>query len=524
MAHLRLPLKLSNVKAFPSFGGRTRPISTGARPQQDLKYTSKKAPPFQSGQPLFETRPFLMKRGELTPGITALEYYERRTKLATRLPAKSCAIVVGSQLKYASGPVFYPFQQNNDLFYLSGWNEPDSVMVLEKPTDNLDEVLFHLIVPPKDTFSEQWEGFRSGADGACEIFNADEATDNRQLAPYLSKIIKRNKFIYFDNPSSKPAANNSASFGSFFSLRQNPSANDTVTDIIKYTGSGNNVRGLKRIVSDLRLIKSPAEVAVMRRAGQISGRAYNQAYAKKIRNERTLQSFLEYKFISGGCEKSAYIPVVATGSNALCIHYTRNDDVMFDDEMVLVDASGSLGGYCTDISRTWPVSGKFTSAQRDLYEAVLNVQRKCIELCKASSLYSMHDLHQRSTSFLKEELRNVGFGNLTSWDLAKIYPHYIGHNLGLDVHDVPENSRHQPIQAGQVITIEPGIYIPDDANFPSHFRNMGIRIEDDIAVGVDTYTNLTVEAAKEIDDIESIAQNGVKTHYDEDVVSPLLQK
>lgn len=498
-----------------------RYISTSGITLQSQKFLNRQRPPFQSGQPLYETRPFLLKPGELTAGITATEYFERRLKLARRLPPKSCVILAGAQVKYASGPVFYPFQQDNDFYYLTGWNEPDSVMVLEKPTNNIEDIVLHLIVPPKDAFSEQWEGYRTGTEGACEIFNADEATDTRQLSVYITKIVQRNDYIYFDKPKENTDSRASSFFESFFSVSSHPPSAISINDIIKQSGTHKKVRGIKKVIADLRSLKSPAEIKIMRRAGQISGRAYNQAYAQRFRNERTLKSFLEYQFVSGGCEKSAYVPVVATGENALCIHYTRNDDVMYDDELVLVDAAGSLGGYCSDISRTWPVSGRFTAAQKDLYEAVLNVQRKCIKLCVSSNFYSLHDIHEKSVSYMKEELKNVGLTNLQTWDVTKLYPHYIGHNLGLDVHDVPEVSRHQPLQQGQVITIEPGLYIPDDPKYPSYFRNIGIRIEDDIAVGLDSYTNLTVEAAKEIVDIEDIAQNGIKSKFESDVTIPL---
>ncbi|QLG73249.1 hypothetical protein HG535_0E03330 [Zygotorulaspora mrakii] len=477
--------------------------------------------PIEAGQALFETRPNLLKPGELTPGISAKEYYQRRVNLARRMPSKSCAILAGSQIKYASGAVFYPFQQNNNMYYLSGWNEPDSVMLLEKPTDDLNDIVFHMIVPPKDSFAEQWEGTRTGIDGVKEIFNADEAADLSVLSLYIAKIIRRNDILYFDAPKDKTTVSNPGLFSSFFSYHTTANGHQTVYDVIKDAGTMKKVRNLNKVIADLRKIKSPAELRVMRRAGQISGRAYNQAYATRFKNERTLQAFLEYNFISAGCDRSAYVPVVATGSNALCIHYTRNDDVMYDDEMVLVDASGSIGGYCTDISRTWPVNGQFTNPQRDLYEAVLNVQKECMELFKASKGYSIHDIHEKSVDFMKIELRNVGFNDIQKWDVNKLYPHYIGHHLGLDVHDVPEVSKTKPIEEGQVITVEPGVYVPDDQNYPSHFHNIGIRIEDDIAVGIDSYTNLTIEAAKEIADLEHIMEHGVMQKIEKDVISPL---
>ncbi|EDO15064.1 hypothetical protein Kpol_411p9 [Vanderwaltozyma polyspora DSM 70294] len=477
--------------------------------------------PIQAGQALYETRPHLLKAGEVTPGITALEYFERRVNLANSLPQRSCAIIVGNQIKYASGPVFYPFQQNNDLYYLSGWNEPDSVMILEKPDDNIDNIVFHMIVRGKDAFAEKWEGFRTGTTGAKEIFNADESVDLSQLSPYITKVIKRNDNIYYNQSQNEHAKNSSSIFSTFFSLPEESKHTTNINSILKMHGTGKKIKELNKVIAPMRRIKSPAELRVMRRAGQISGRAFNQAMAKRFRNERTLHSYLEYKFISGGCDKPAYIPVVATGSNALCIHYTRNNDVMYDDEMVLVDASGALGGYCTDISRTWPVSGKFSQAQKDVYEAVLNVQRKCIELCKASNGVSLHDIHEESVDYMLEELRNAGLNGINRADVNALYPHYIGHNLGLDVHDIPSITRHGTLKPGQVITIEPGVYIPDDSNYPPHYRNIGIRIEDDIAIGTDTYTNLTVEAVKEVADLENVMQNGVTTIVEEDVLESL---
>ncbi|SSD60098.1 probable Intermediate cleaving peptidase 55 [Saccharomycodes ludwigii] len=494
-------------------------FQTKAIQKGQQQYTNKVTPNVNLGQALHENRPYWIKPGELTPGITALEYFERRVKLASKLPKKSCLILPSSQVKYATGPVFYPFQQNTDLYYLTGWNEPDSVMILEKPNDNLDDVLFHMLVPPKDAFAEKWEGFRTGVEGIKEFFNADESDDINNLVSYTSKILKRNEHLYFDIPHEK---NNSTQFfGTFFGQSQESKFAITINDLLKRDFSSKKIRKAKPLIAEQRRIKSPAELTVMRTAGQISGRSYNQAYAEKFRNERTLHSFLEYKFISGGCDKSAYVPVVASGSNALCIHYTKNNDVMFDDEMVLVDASGALGGYCSDISRSWPVNGEFSGPQRDLYEAVLNVQRKCITLCKANLGYSIQDIHDQSVNYMVEELKNVGIDNSRS-QVTSLYNHLIGHNLGLDVHDVPECSIYKPIEPGQVITIEPGIYVPQDDRYPKWFQNIGIRIEDDVAVEKDSYTILTVEAAKEVKDIENIARNGVTTKIPQDVVSPLF--
>ncbi|CCD22470.1 aminopeptidase NDAI_0A03130 [Naumovozyma dairenensis CBS 421] len=473
------------------------------------KFTSRLRSPIQAGQPLHETRPNLLKPGELTPGITALEYFQRRHDLMGRLPLNSCLILQSNQVKYASGAVFYPFQQDNDFYYLTGWNEPDSIMILERTRK--DETIFHMITPPKDAFAEQWEGFRTGEKGVKDIFNADGSCSNSiaEWPSYLEKILKRNDTVYFDKQMIKNSSHN-------------PAHHKQICTVLQINNKLDRLKtDAREIIAEMRKIKSDAELRVMRRAGQISGRSYNQAFGRRFRNERTLHSFLEYKFVSGGCDKSAYIPVVASGSNSLCIHYTSNNDVMYDDEMVLVDASGALGGYCSDISRTWPVNGEFTEPQKDLYSAVLNVQRKCIQLCKASNNYSLQDIHNKSMEYMKEELLNLGIPNAGNWEVDKLYPHYIGHNLGLDVHDVPQVSRFEPLKPGQVITIEPGLYIPNDTQFPDYFRNVGIRIEDDIAIHENSFTNLTIEAVKELPDLESVMTGGSMTKMDEDVISPL---
>lgn len=507
---------------------RCHEVAFNCFPRHYSVLSQRVAPEINAGQPLYETRPHMVQPGQLTPGLTALEYYARRLKLAQKMQKGSVAIIPGHQIKYASGAVFYPFQQNNDLFYLTGWDEPNSVAIIEhletQSADPTEDVVLHMIVPPKDAHAEQWEGFRTGQQGAVEIFNADHAASINEIKNYISKIILRNNTVYFDNSLSSTESTASI-FGSFFSVKENPQA-ETISDIIKNRGPNIKVRPLGPLVRQMRAIKSDAEVKVIRRAGQISGRAYNKAYAERFRNERTLASFLEYNFVSGGCSGHAYVPVVAGGPNALSIHYTRNDDIFYDGELALVDAGGKLGGYCADISRTWPVNGKFTEPQKELYQAVLNVNKKCIELCTADKLLSLHDIHLKSVDYLREELRQLpGLSDLRHWDVTKLYPHYIGHNLGLDIHDVPGYSRSALLQKNQVITIEPGVYFPvDDYSFPSHYRGIGIRVEDNIAVGQSNYINLTVEAAKEIVDIESIASNGVTTPYETDVVDILSDK
>lgn len=489
--------------------------------------TSKASRPYSAGQATHETRPHIVNSGELTMGIQALEYYERRIKFLKQLPSKSCAILVSNDIKYATGPVFYPFRQDTDLLYLTGWMEPDSVAILEKPTDNVDDSVLHLLVPDKNPQAEQWDGPRSGVEGALEIFNADKSSPIEHLHNYLPELLRRNDNIYVHQEianaihprkQSLPIKKSRAHV-----TRSEPLTNEVVNILRDQQGTGHSKKnligelGVK--IAQLRKIKSPQEIELIHAAGIISGRAFNLAMARKFKYEKNLASYLEHKFIDGGCDHSAYIPVVAAGSNALCIHYTINNDSIADNELVLVDAAGAAGGYCADISRTWPANGVFSNAQKDLYQAILNVQRKCLEMCTVDNGVSLDDIHRASVRYMIEELRNVNVSLAN--DVGKLYPHYIGHNLGLDVHDIPEISRYDRLQHNQVITIEPGVYIPNNVTYPEYYRNIGIRIEDDVVIGKGTYTNLTSNAIKEIADIENVIHNGISTKYPADISRPL---
>ncbi|KAG7664116.1 ICP55 [[Candida] subhashii] len=448
----------------------------------------------------------------LTPGISALEYFNRRLELSKKLPAKSLAILIGNSVQYSSGSVFYDFQQDNDLYYLTGWNEPDTIAIIEKKSDNGDEndVVFHMLVPPKNELKELWEGAKSGLEGAYDVFNADMVEDIARAPIYIKKLIMGCESIYWDQKFGSPKEQDTIK--SFFHILGN---SNSVNDIIRK--SRKPLSPLSDLIAELRCVKSPAEIKVMHFAGQISARAINKAMGKvgsenPILTEKTLAKYLDYQFVKGGCDKQAYIPVVASGRNALTIHYTRNDDLLYQDEMVFVDAGGKLGGYCADISRTWPNSPKgFSDAQRDIYEAVLNTNKKCIELCDESLGYSMHDIHETSLKSLKQELNNLPGFDVTLGEVSRyLYPHYIGHHLGLDLHDIPTISRFRKLEDGNVITIEPGVYIPEDDKWPKHFQGIGVRVEDDIVVGKsnDEIINLTSGCVKEIADIESLISSG----------------
>ncbi|KAL3422028.1 metallopeptidase family M24 [Phlyctema vagabunda] len=469
---------------FPRRDSRTSPG------QSRRQYATVSAAEIQFGQPVHETHPHLLRAGEITPGISAQEYADRRSRLAAELADNGIAIIVASDTKWRSGAVFYEFHQDPNFLYLTGFNEPEAVAVIRKTGPSPEEYIFHLFLRPKDPKAEQWDGARSGEQAALDVFNADESGDINHLQTLLPPLIDSASEIYTD-------AVKCSGFSRFF--RDPHSEPNSFQKMLK----DKKIKPLKPIVNKLRAVKSEAEIANMRMAGKISGRSFTNAMRREWSREKDLGAFLDYDFKVGGCEATAYVPVVAGGENALSIHYVRNNDVFNKDEMVLVDAGGEYGGYIADITRTWPISGKFSDAQKDLYEAILQVQRSSLSLCRESANMTLDQIHRVTENGLKEALKQIGF-DMSGDALDVLFPHHVGHYIGLDVHDCPGYPRTVPLKAGHCVTVEPGIYVPDDDRWPKHFRGIGIRIEDSVCVQDDSPLILTTEAVKEIVDIEAL--------------------
>lgn len=434
------------------------------------------------GQALHANRPHLVDSKCITPLIPASEFKERRLKLANLMKPKSLAIVAGNQVSFASQSVFHSFRQDPQMQYLSGFLEPDSSLLLYKSDRTTQSIL---VVPEKEPHAEKWEGERTGSELAAEIFGVDHAVSNTELQTLVTELVKTADFVYADLDPKITARQ-----GRFFDHHLKPIL------------SGKDVLSLQPLVDSLRVIKSENEIDAMRVAAEISAGAYNAAYKRDFVSEHQLHAFLDFMFRHGGCESDAYRAVVAGGEHALTIHYVRNDDILKPEDLVLVDAAGRYGGYCADISRTWPVSGSLSSPQRDLYEAVLAVEKQCIGKCVVDSGFSLHDLHRFSEKQMRSELKNAGL-ELSPSLVSEIYPHMIGHHLGLDVHDIAApSSRIEPLRSNMVITVEPGVYIPRDDRFPKHYQGMGIRIEDNVVIGKTTNEVLTEDCLKEVEDIE----------------------
>ncbi|CAI6313097.1 unnamed protein product [Periconia digitata] len=479
-----------------------RPICNNTR----RTLSSISAAELQFGQPLHETHPHLLQAGEITPGITAQEYYDRRVKLAQALPARSVAILAAADVKYRSGAVFYKFHQDSDFLYLTGFNEPDALAIIEKIDDH--EPIFHLYVRPKDAHAELWEGARSGVQAASDVFNADVPGDIDQLPTALEAVLKRAEHVYTDLPGSRVPKN---TLSRYLSGIENPNQAGGIASLLR-TAHAQPPNPLRPLLNDLRVLKTPAEIKNMRRAGQLSGRAITDAMRRSFTSEAELDAYLCNRFTQHTTDPNlqgpAYVPVVAGGSNANTIHYVTNDKPLDPSSLVLVDAGAQYAHYIADISRTWPVSGRFTPAQRDLYKLLLDVQRSCVSLCSTTSNLSLDQLHRIASRTLASGLEDLGFDMKSHSDaISTLFPHHVGHYVGMDVHDCPGLSRRRPFEEGMCVTVEPGIYVPEgDERWPAWARGIGMRIEDCVCVGGEEGGNivLTTEAVKEIVDIEAL--------------------
>lgn len=423
----------------------------------------------------------------MTPGITAQEYADRRAKLAFSLPDGGVAVLPSAEVKYRSGAVFYPFRQESNFLYLTGFSEPQSLAVIRKTGPSLGDYTFHLFCRPKDPVAEQWSGPWSGLRAAEDVFNADEAGDIHALPSLLPPLLRSASRIYTDTPTTT-----------------------TLPSILRLLPTTPSTAPLTPLINTLRALKSPAETALMRHAGRVSGRALTSAMRRPWPCEADLHAYLAHAFTHDGLSGEAYVAVVAGGPRGRMIHYTQNTAQLRAGETVLVDAGGECGGYVTDITRVWPVDGRFTAPQRDLYAAVLRVQRDSVALCTARGGMSLDEVHRATERALQGELVRLGFefgGGLGGGGgdvMGTLFPHHVGHYVGLDVHDVPGYPRSVPLKAGHCVTIEPGVYVPDDERFPKHFRGLAVRIEDSVCVDEEEPLVLTPEAVKEVEDIEAL--------------------
>jgi Xaa-Pro aminopeptidase len=463
-------------------------------------------------QPTPATHPHLMAKGEVTPGIGAIEYEERRARLAESLPAGSMALFPSAARGFMSHDVPYaPYYQDTDLFYLCGLQEYSSLLACVKPTADAAAARWHLFVRPSSKAEEVWDGPRAGVAGAQHFFLREGAAH---------RIDDVARVLASELGTDGSAGGRIRSL--YYSPRTNPEIDKRVRPALMDGKNGLGAQPAHRLVHALRLRKSAAEIALMRRSGDVGAGAMAATMRDSPRattagyTELALAAQFEFEAKLEGAERLAYPCVVAGGVNAVTLHYMHNNAPLNRADMLLMDAGSSLHGYCSDVTRTWPLSGRYSDAQRALYEAVLDVNERVIEACVADGTTTMNGLHRLSLQWTLEHLMSLGIASRTDPQLGsrvqRYFPHAIGHWLGLDVHDTPSMESSVPLEPGMVVTVEPGLYIPaDDMSVPAEFRGIGIRIEDDVLVSAEARPAevLTQSAPKRVADVEALLSSAI---------------
>lgn len=414
--------------------------------------------------------------------------------------------IFGSALVVASHPehirnhdVHFPYRQDSNLFYLTGWEEPESVLIL-RPGLTPEAVMF---VRRRDPERETWDGFRYGPEGCEREFKIDKcyAIDEfEKIAPVLLKEVDR---VYYRLGKNRD-----------FDDRLQ-AVLDSVKQMQGRTGIGLlPIYDADTLIGEKRLVKSEYELTQLREACEISAQAHLAAmrFTRPGVNERQVQGVLAHQFFMRGSAREGYHSIVASGNSATTLHYNFNDQVCRDGDLLLIDAGAEYNYYTGDITRTFPVNGKFTDEQARVYEAVLKVQKDILDFIKPGVVFK--ELHDMGTSLLTDAMLELGLLSGRKEDLIqamaqkKYYPHGIGHWLGMDVHDAGlyfKKGEPRPLEPNMCFTVEPGIYIPaDDSSAPAKYRGIGIRIEDNIRVTSTGSENMTSSAPKEIADLEKV--------------------
>ncbi|CAI0381701.1 unnamed protein product [Linum tenue] len=435
------------------------------------------------GQPSPATHPQLMKEGEVTPGISGDEYISRRKKLLDLLPKNSLAIIAAAPVKMMTDVVPYTFRQDSDYLYITGCQQPGGVAVLGH------EFGLCMFMPEATFHDVTWQGPTAGVHVALERFKAEKAYPLTKLREVLPGMIKGCSRVFHNNLTAVPTYTELEAFQSIALMGK--------------------VRDLSCFTHELRWVKSPSELKLMRDSASIICQALLQTmlHSKTYPYESMLAAKVEYESKMRGAQRMAFNPVVGGGSNAAIIHYSRNDQKIKDGDLVLMDVGCELHGYVSDLTRTWAPCGSFSSAQEELYDLILRTNKECIELCRPGT--SIRQIHNDSVSMMRKRLAEIGIlENSGSNSYHQLNPTSIGHYLGMDVHDSSAMSYDRPLKPGVVITIEPGVYIPPNSeDVPERYQGIGIRIEDEVLITETGYEVLTGSMPKEVKHMESLLNN-----------------
>ncbi|HKO59794.1 MAG TPA: Xaa-Pro aminopeptidase [Pyrinomonadaceae bacterium] len=416
-----------------------------------------------------------------------------------RMDQDSIAIIPGAREITRSHDLHFRFRQDSDFFYLTGFDEPDSIAVIAPGR----EQEYTLFVRPRDPAQEIWVGRRAGVEGAKKEFGADEAFPIEEFDQKLLDLLDGAEKLYYR-------------------LGAYPELDKKIIEAIS------SVRILNRkpiqvpqtiidsavIVHELRVTKSDEEIELMQKAADIAAEAHVEAM-KVVRpgmKEYEIEALIERIFRKKGAAGPAYTSIVGAGANATILHYINNDDELRDGELLLVDAGAEYKGYASDITRTFPINGRYTAAQREIYDLVLKAQVSCVDMVKPGNTHEQ--LKQNSIEVLTEGMVELGLLRGQPEQLIKdkkyeqFYMHGLGHMIGVDVHDVGayyQNKKSRALEPGVVMTIEPGIYVaPDTKDVPEKYLGIGVRIEDDVMCTDNGPRVLTTKVPKQAEEIEAL--------------------
>ena len=434
--------------------------------------------------------------------MTAKELARRRRQLMRMIGNDGIAILPAAPEKIRNRDTTYPFRQDSDFFYLTGFDEPDAVAVLIPGRAHAEYILF---CRERNSSRETWDGPRAGPDGAQADHGADDAfpiTDIDEILPGLMEHCERVYYTMGAHPDFDKQV-----MGWFDGLRNRGQSDGLIPQ---------EFVALDHLLHDMRLYKSRSEIAAMRKAARIAASAHKKLMAacRPGIMEYELEAELLHEFKRNGCNP-AYQPIVGSGPNSCILHYVLNNCGMEDGDMLLVDAGCEYRGYASDVTRTYPIGGSFTAAGRAIYDVVLIEQRAGIAECMPGK--TLADVHAASLRAIVEGLVDL---KLLSGDVddliaqeayRRFYMHKTSHWLGLDLHDVGNygsDGNHRPLEPGMVFTVEPGLYVAaDDEDADAEFRGIGVRIEDDIAITEGGCENLTDSIATDPEDVEALVTN-----------------
>ena len=434
-------------------------------------------------------------------------YLERQQRFLSQLTTSDLVIITTPPEAVRSNDVTYPYRTSSDMLYFVGWTDPESVLIFHHDDSKW---ISHLFVQPKDTLKEIWEGRRPGAEGAKLGWSVDEASSIHDLEEHLDTFLSDCSTVHIRTGISTGIDSIVLS-----SIERRDRSR-------QHFGTGPvSLEDPSRRIAEMRLRKSPEEIELMRYAADVSSVAHELAMkaSKDGISEYQLQAIIEGFFVYGGTSGWAYPSIVGCGENATILHYTVNESKCKGDEIILIDAGAEYKGYAADITRSWPIGGTFSDAQKEIYQIVLDAQEQAIAACRVGNPYNQP--HEVARTVLAEGLIRLGIINQSleealdpqTGQLKNWYMHNTGHWLGLDVHDVgvyKPDGTPRLLEAGMVLTVEPGLYFGawrPDVDCPERYANIGIRIEDDVLVTDGEPDVLTKRCRKTIADIEEIVSS-----------------